>query len=182
VVVVVVVVVVWWRPHLHRHQWIVPEYIRTLDSTALSHEDVWGRGGGIITRLRWLVSLTPRPLYPRWKSSWYPSDGRLGRPHGRTGRCEKEKNYLPEPVAPKCRCSVVGITTDYRRDDRGAGVRIPVGLRIVRTVCCPMDSGRFSSCCKAATPRGDQTLPISAEVKKTWIYSSTPHTSPWRST
>jgi hypothetical protein len=24
---------VWWRPHLHRHQWIVPEYIRTLDST-----------------------------------------------------------------------------------------------------------------------------------------------------
>jgi hypothetical protein len=35
VVVVVVVLVVWWRPHLHRHQWIVPEYIRTLDSTAL---------------------------------------------------------------------------------------------------------------------------------------------------
>jgi hypothetical protein len=33
--VVVVVVVVWWCPHLHRHQWIVPEYIRTLDSTAL---------------------------------------------------------------------------------------------------------------------------------------------------
>jgi hypothetical protein len=28
--------VVWWRPHLHRHQWIVPEYIRTLDSTAVN--------------------------------------------------------------------------------------------------------------------------------------------------
>jgi hypothetical protein len=26
---------VWWRPHPHRHQWIVPEYIRTLDSTAV---------------------------------------------------------------------------------------------------------------------------------------------------
>jgi hypothetical protein len=26
---------VWWLPHLHRHQWIVPEYIRTLDSTVL---------------------------------------------------------------------------------------------------------------------------------------------------
>jgi hypothetical protein len=26
---------VWCRPHLHRHQWIVPEYIRTLDSTGL---------------------------------------------------------------------------------------------------------------------------------------------------
>jgi hypothetical protein len=36
-VVVVVVVVVWWRPHLHRHQWIVPEYIRTLDSTGLDN-------------------------------------------------------------------------------------------------------------------------------------------------
>jgi hypothetical protein len=35
--VVVVVVVVWWRPHLHTHQWIVPEYIRTLDSTDLSY-------------------------------------------------------------------------------------------------------------------------------------------------
>jgi hypothetical protein len=35
VVVVAVVIVVWLRPHLHRHQWIVPEYIRTLDSTAL---------------------------------------------------------------------------------------------------------------------------------------------------
>jgi hypothetical protein len=34
-VVVVVVVVVWWRPHLDRHQWIVPEYIRTLDSTGV---------------------------------------------------------------------------------------------------------------------------------------------------
>jgi hypothetical protein len=27
---------VWWRPHFHRHQWFVPEYIRTLDSTALN--------------------------------------------------------------------------------------------------------------------------------------------------
>jgi hypothetical protein len=34
-VVVVVVVVVWWRPHLHRHQCIVPENIRTLDSTEI---------------------------------------------------------------------------------------------------------------------------------------------------
>jgi hypothetical protein len=36
-VVVVVVVVVWWRPHLHRHQGIVPEDIRTLDSTGLDY-------------------------------------------------------------------------------------------------------------------------------------------------
>jgi hypothetical protein len=35
--VLVVVVVVWWRPHLHKHQWIVPLYIRTLDSTAVDH-------------------------------------------------------------------------------------------------------------------------------------------------
>jgi hypothetical protein len=42
---------VWWLPHLHRHQWIVPEYIRTLDSTGLTF------GGEV-------VSSTHTGLYP----------------------------------------------------------------------------------------------------------------------
>jgi hypothetical protein len=30
------------------------------------------------SRWRWVVSFTPRPLYPQGKSPWYPLDGRLG--------------------------------------------------------------------------------------------------------
>jgi len=29
---------------------------------------------------RWVVSFTPRPLYPQGKSPWYPLDRRLGDP------------------------------------------------------------------------------------------------------
>jgi len=38
---------------------------------------------------------TPRLLYPRGKSSWYPVDRRLGGSHNCSGRCEPEKNYFP---------------------------------------------------------------------------------------
>jgi hypothetical protein len=33
-----------------------------------------------------VVSFTPRSLYPRGKSSWYPLDRRLGEPQSRYGR------------------------------------------------------------------------------------------------
>jgi len=36
------------------------------------------------TRWRWVVSSTPRPLYPQGRSPWYPLDRRLG--------------GLPEPI------------------------------------------------------------------------------------
>jgi hypothetical protein len=39
------------------------------------------------TSWRWVVSFTPRPLYPRGKSPRYPLDRRLGGPQGRSGRC-----------------------------------------------------------------------------------------------
>jgi hypothetical protein len=35
------------------------------------------------TRWRWVVSSTPRPLYPQGKSPWYPLDRRLGGPQRR---------------------------------------------------------------------------------------------------
>jgi len=38
------------------------------------------------TRWRWLVSFTPRPLYPRGKRHWYPLDTRLGASQSRSGR------------------------------------------------------------------------------------------------
>jgi len=40
----------------------------------------WGSGGiaphllGLGTRRRWVVSFTPRPLYPQEKRPWYPFD------------------------------------------------------------------------------------------------------------
>jgi hypothetical protein len=41
------------------------------------------------TSWRWVVSFTPRPLYPRGKSPRYPLDRRLGGPQGRSRRLEK---------------------------------------------------------------------------------------------
>jgi hypothetical protein len=49
------------------------------------------------TRLRWMVSFTPRSLYPQRKSSWYPLDRRLGGPQSRSGRGGEEKNSQPLP-------------------------------------------------------------------------------------
>jgi hypothetical protein len=47
------------------------------------------------TRWRWVVNFTPRPLYPKGKSPWYPSDRRLGKPHSRSGRGGEEKISSP---------------------------------------------------------------------------------------
>jgi hypothetical protein len=44
---------------------------------------------------RWVVSLMPRPLYPRGKSPGYPLDMRLGGPQNRSGQRGEEKNLAP---------------------------------------------------------------------------------------
>jgi hypothetical protein len=49
------------------------------------------------TRWRWVVSFTPRPLYPQGKSPWYPLDRGLGGPQSRSGRGGEEKNSQPLP-------------------------------------------------------------------------------------
>jgi hypothetical protein len=56
----------------------------------------WGSGGlapniNLDTGWRWVVSFTPRPLYPRGKSLRYPLGRRLDRPDSRSGRGAKEK-------------------------------------------------------------------------------------------
>jgi len=67
------------------------------------HEDVWGSGGivprivNLGSRWRWVVSFTPRPLYPRGRSFWYQFDRRLGGPHRRSGRGGEEKQSLHCP-------------------------------------------------------------------------------------
>jgi len=49
------------------------------------------------TRCRWVVSFTPRSLYPRGKNSEGPLDMRLGGLRSRSGRCGKKRNWLPPP-------------------------------------------------------------------------------------
>jgi hypothetical protein len=54
------------------------------------------------TGWRWVVSFTPRLLYPQGKSPWYPLDRSLGGPQSRSGRGGEEKiSQLPivQPVA-----------------------------------------------------------------------------------
>jgi hypothetical protein len=43
--------------------------------------------------LKWVVSSTPRQLYPRVKSPRYPLDRRLRGPQNRSGRRKEEKNH-----------------------------------------------------------------------------------------
>jgi hypothetical protein len=67
------------------------------------HESVLGEWRHISThcdldtRWMWVVSFTPRPLYPLGKSPWYPLDRRLGGPQSRSGRGGEEKNSQPPP-------------------------------------------------------------------------------------
>jgi hypothetical protein len=69
-----------------------------LTNSELRHEDVWGSGCidprilDLGTSRRWVVSSTPRQLYPWGMSPWYPLDRRLGGLQNRSGRCGIEKN------------------------------------------------------------------------------------------
>jgi hypothetical protein len=71
----------------------------------------------------------------------------------------------------------------YGLDGQGAGVRDPVGGKIfvvstssgpgsgAHPACCRMGTGSFSPGTEAARPSSPATR---AEVKNTWIYTSTP--------
>jgi hypothetical protein len=84
------------------------------------------------------------------------------------------------------RDSVVGIATSYGLDDRGVGVRVPVGSRIFSFPNRPDRlwgphnllfngyRGLFRRGVKRPGREADDSPPASAEVKKTWIYTSTP--------
>jgi hypothetical protein len=79
----------------------------------------------------------------------------------------------------------VGIATGYRLDDRGVGVQVPIRSRIFSSPCRPdrlwgppnllsmIIGGSFHGV-KRPRREADQSPPTSAEVKKTWIYKSTP--------
>jgi hypothetical protein len=82
--------------------------------------------------------------------------------------------------------SAVSIETSYRLDDRGVRVGVPVGSRIFTSPCCPDQLwsppnllsngywGLFPRGVKWLEREADHSPLTSAEVKKTWVYSSTP--------
>jgi hypothetical protein len=84
------------------------------------------------------------------------------------------------------RDSSVGIATGYGLDDRGVGARVPIGSRIFssprrkRPVLGPNQPpiqwvpGAISPGVKRPWREDDYSPPISAEVKNTRIYTSTP--------
>jgi hypothetical protein len=67
----------------------------------------------LYTRWKWMVSFTPRPLYPWKKSPLYPLDRRLGGPQSRSGRCGAERNVLPLPGIELCRYTDWAIHVDF---------------------------------------------------------------------
>jgi hypothetical protein len=80
------------------------------------------------------------------------------------------------------RDSSVGIATGYWLDDRGIRVRVLVknflfaASRLALEPTQPIQwvSGVLSQGAKRSGREGDNSPPTSAEVKKTWIYTSTP--------
>jgi hypothetical protein len=83
------------------------------------------------------------------------------------------------------RDSVVGIATKYGLDDRGVGVRVPVGSKIFSSqrrqtgsgahpASYKIGTGDLSSAVKRPGREVDNSPPTSADVKKMWIYTSTP--------
>jgi hypothetical protein len=76
--------------------------------------------------------------------------------------------------------SSVGIATGYGLDDRGVGVRVSVGSRIFSSPRRPDwlwgngYRGALSPGVKWQGREADHSSPASAEVKKMWIYTSTP--------
>jgi hypothetical protein len=83
-------------------------------------------------------------------------------------------NKLPALLG--IRDSSVGIATGYGLDDRRVGVPDPVGARIYTSPCSPIQwvPGALSPWLKRQGREVDHSPPASADVKKTWIYTSTP--------
>jgi hypothetical protein len=93
--------------------------------------------------------------------------------------------FIPSNVFLFIRDSSVGIATGYGLDDRGGGIRVPVGTRILSFPRRPQrHSGPpnlLTNGYQVLFPGGkrsgreaDHSPPTSAEVKKIWIYTSTP--------
>jgi hypothetical protein len=89
--------------------------------------------------------------------------------------------------------SVVGIATSYGMDDRGVGVRVPVGSRIFSSPNCPDrlcgPPNLLSNACPGLFPRGESGrgvkltthLQLVPRSRKCGSIHPLPHTPSWRS-
>jgi hypothetical protein len=78
----------------------------------------------------------------------------------------------------RSRNRAVGITTGYGLDDRGVAVRVPVvsskpALGPTQPSTQWVSNGDFSPSVKLPGREADHSPPASAEIKKTWLYTST---------
>jgi hypothetical protein len=92
----------------------------------------------------------------------------------------------------RSRVSAVGIATGYGLNDGVVGVRVQVGSRIFSSSRLPhrfwgplslLSSGylgALSPVVKQSGPEADHSPQTSAEIRKIWLYTATPHTSSWR--
>jgi hypothetical protein len=77
------------------------------------------------------------------------------------------------------RGGTVGIETGYRLDGLGVGVRVSIGLQTgsgAYPASYPVGTDALSSRVNRPERDADHSPPTGAGVKKTWIYTSTPHT------
>jgi len=89
----------------------------------LCHEEVLGSGGiapcilNLGTRWRWVVSSTPRLLYPRRKSLRFPLDRSLGGPQSQFGRGGEKEIFRPSQESNPCRPahSLVSVLSEISR-------------------------------------------------------------------
>jgi hypothetical protein len=77
-------------------------------------------------------------------------------------------------IASRLWNSVVGIAAGYGLDDRGVGVRVPVGSRMFSPTGSGVQPIPIQWIPETLTPGGDHSPPASAKVKKMRTCTSTP--------
>jgi hypothetical protein len=101
---------IWTNDNVHNKLAVAQAYTTNVKVKVRLHlvltehhtmEGYWGSGSiaprifYLGTRWRWVVSLTPRPLYLQGNSPWYPLERRLREPQSRSGRGGEEKHSQP---------------------------------------------------------------------------------------
>jgi hypothetical protein len=97
---------------------------------------------------------------------------------------EGQRNFGETHASIQSRDSAVDIATGCGLDDQGFGIRVPMGqevslLHVFQTLGSiepPIEwvLGALSQGVKRPGRGADHSPPTSAEIKKTWVYTSTP--------